>query len=346
MSSQEVSLPPSAQAAVRRLAQDDAVGQLRRRDGQMARLGSEGDALKLDWVEAISWLLAHPDALVKVEAEARDLLASGVRHVIWAGMGGSVLTVRVLQALGFCDGPLTIHPLDSTDPEALNAIVRALADAKGLALPDSALESHPKTLRRLLDDVALVAVALGMTSAEPITHLHWLRDALTMVGLSTSERLRAMSLPDSYLDRDAAQHAIPRLPLQLDGGSGTGGRMSAPGTQVFLLPVALWLTAHDAPAGTLEGVLRDAWASYDLDGAQRDPGSHRYVRLAAALAAASQRGALRLTISAPGAWEIVRDWAEQLFEESLGKGGKGIVVFAPEGREPESAADSGDFWLR
>lgn len=122
--------------------------------------------------------------------------------------------------------------------------------------------------------------------------------------------------------------------------------MSAPGTQVFLLPVALWLAANGAAAGTLEDILRRAWDAYDLDGAQHDPASHRYVRLAAALSAASQQGVLRLMISAPGAWEVVRDWAEQLFEESLGKGGKGIVVFAPEGREPDSAAEPGDFWLR
>lgn len=315
-------------AALARLAREDAVGQLRRRDGAMARLGSEGGALKLDWVEAIPWLLAHPEALASVEAEARALLAAGARHIIWAGMGGSVLAVRVLCALGYGAGALTIHPLDSTDPAALNAIVRDLAAARGMAIPAKAARiTEPETLRALLGDVGLVAVALGMTSEEPITHLAWMTEALGAAGLPLAERLRAMSLPGSYLDAYAREHAIPRLPLQPDGGSGTGGRMSAPGTRVFLLPVALWLAAQGAAPGALAGVLRQAWAAYDLDAAQTRPAEHPYVRLAATLAAASVDGAARLVIAAPGPWDTLRDWAEQLFEESLGKGGEGVMVF-------------------
>ncbi|MDE3228322.1 MAG: hypothetical protein KGO05_00450, partial [Chloroflexota bacterium] len=309
------------------LAREDAVGQLRRRDRAMARLGSEGGALKLDWVEAVPWLLAHPAALAGVEAEARALLATGARHIIWAGMGGSVLAVRVLCALGYGAGALTIHPLDSTDPAALNTIVRALAAAHGLPAPTAPI-TEPETLRTLLGDVALVAVALGMTSEEPITHLAWMAEALTAADLPLAERLRAMALPGSYLDDYARERDIPRLPLQPDGGSGTGGRMSAPGTRVFLLPVALWLAAQGAAPGALASVLRQAWAAYDLDAAQRRPKEHPSVRLAATLAAASVDGAARLVIAAPGPWDAVRDWAEQLFEESLGKAGKGVMVFA------------------
>ena len=333
---------PAAREALARLTREDAVGQLLRRDGAMARLGSEGDTLKLDWVTATPWLLAHPEALASVEAGARALLAAGTRHLIWAGMGGSVLTVRTLCGLGFGDGPPTIYPLDSTDPAALNAITRALARAKGLTLPAGAdLLTQPDLLRALLGDVALIAVAMGMTSEEPITHLEWFSEALAAAGLPLAEHCRAMSLPGSYLDTWASQRDIPRLPLQLDGGSGTGGRMSAPGTRVFLLPVALWLAARPSPpaplpegeAGTrLHSILRRAWDAYAFDEALAQPVDHRYVRLAAALSGASVHGAVRLTISAPGSWGLVRDWAEQLFEESLGKGGQGVVIFAEEGR--------------
>ncbi len=333
-----------SQAALARLVASDALGQLWRREGEMARLGSEGDALKLDWVAAVPWLLAHPEALAEVERQARAMLVRGVRHVIWAGMGGSVLTVRTLHGLGYCDAsPLTIHPLDSTDPAALNAIVRALAQAKGLSLPaDGDLLAQPDLLRALLDDVALVAVAMGMTSEEPISHLAWLAAALGAADLPLPDHLIAMALPGSYLDTFAAERNIPRLPLQPDGGSGTGGRMSAPGTRVFLLPVALWLaTSPPSPlsheergsSGGLAEILRLAWASYGFDAALADPAGNRFVRLAAALAGASIRGAVRLTLTAPGKWNLARDWAEQLFEESLGKGGKGVMVFAEEGRK-------------
>src|SRR5436309_12019271 len=59
-------------SALQQLIEDDAVGQLRRRDGLMATLGSEDGALKLDWVEGGARLLADPAQLEQVEAEARD----------------------------------------------------------------------------------------------------------------------------------------------------------------------------------------------------------------------------------------------------------------------------------
>lgn len=336
-------LSAAMRAALARLVADDTIGQLRRREGAMAQLGSEGATPKLDWVEAVPWLLAHPERLAEVEDEARSLLERGVRHVIWAGMGGSVLTVQTLRALGYCDAPLTIYPLDSTDPAALNALVRALAAAKGLTLPAGDLLAQPALLRALLDDVALIAVAMGMTSEEPISHLAWFSAALEAAGLPLPAHLRAMTLPGSFLDDWAQARGIPRVALQLDGGSGTGGRMSAPGTRVFLLPVALWLAASGAQPGELAGILRRAWASYDLDGAQANPASHRFVQLAAALSAASVNGAVRLAFAAPGAWRLLRDWSEQLFEESLGKGGKGVVVFAEEATPaPLDAAPEGD----
>jgi len=113
--------------SLQRLIKEDAVGQLRRGEGRMAQLGSEGGQLKLDWVEGVARLLENDAWLEEVEVEAQGIWERGIRHIIWAGMGGSVITVRVLCELGFCgaqDGEgVTIYPLDSTDPAALNAIV-------------------------------------------------------------------------------------------------------------------------------------------------------------------------------------------------------------------------------
>jgi hypothetical protein len=139
-------------AALQQLIEDDAVGQLRRRDGLMATLGSEDGVLKLDWVEGIARLLAHPTQLEQVEAEARDIWQRGIRHIIWSGMGGSVITVRVLCNLGFCRSgdkeQVSIYPLDSTDPAALNDIVREIAAAKNLALPTGEEASDPTFLAK------------------------------------------------------------------------------------------------------------------------------------------------------------------------------------------------------
>ena len=318
-------------SALQQLVEDDAVRQLRRRDGLMATLGSEDGALKLDWVEGIGRLLADLTQLEQVEAEARDTVQRGIRHLIWSGMGGSVLTVRVLCDLGFCgshdNGQVSIYPLDSTDPAALNAIVREIVAAKKLALPTGEEASHPTSLRALLSDVMMVGVSMGMTSEEPITHLEWFTDLLKQAGLRPAEHVLVMTLPGSYLDRFANAQQAPSRPLQPDEGTGTGGRMSAPTTREFLLPAALSLTRLSGGPGQLRSVLQQAWDDYNLELATSHPAEHPYVQLAAALSAASRDGACRLLLGMPEGWQAFVSWLEQLMEESLGKGGKGIVVF-------------------
>ncbi len=225
--------------------------------------------------------------------------------------------------------PIAIHPLDSTDPAALNAIVRAIAAAKHLTLPTTAAagEADAAFLRSLLQDVMMVGVAMGMTSEEPITHLAWFTELLEQAGLSPAEHILVMTLPGSYLDIFAQEHHAPSRPLQLDGGNGTGGRMSAPATRVFLLPAALYLTGLSAESGQLRAVLQSAWDEYDLELATTHPAQHPFVQLAAALSAASADGACRVLLRMPDGWHVFVSWLEQLMEESLGKGGKGIVVF-------------------
>src|SRR5450755_3311 len=318
-------------ATLTRLLEEDAVGQLRRRDGKMAELGSENGELKLDWVEGVARLLADTALLEEVEQEARDLWRRGIRHLIWAGMGGSVITVRVLDELGFCSGDqgrrIATYPLDSTDPAALNAIVRQIAQNKHLSLPSTGATSDTAFLRALLDDVMMVGVSMGMTSEEPITHLTWFVELLAQAGIVPAKHLLVMTLPGSYLDQFARQRQAPSRPLQLDRGTGTGGRMSAPTTRVFLLPAALYLTHENDTPGQLRAMLNQAWQYYDLDLAASVPDQHPFVQLSAALYAESVAGACRLLLEMPEGWQPLVAWIEQLMEESLGKGGKGIVVF-------------------
>src|SRR5260370_1592034 len=122
--------------ALQQLIEDDAVRQLRKPKGLMATLGSEDGALKLDWVDGVQRLLAHNAMLEQVETEAREIWERGIRHIIWAGMGGSIMAVRVLTDLGYCNGRdkghVTIYPLDSTDPAAPNESVRQIEEPKNL----------------------------------------------------------------------------------------------------------------------------------------------------------------------------------------------------------------------
>lgn len=318
--------------ALQRLVTGDAVCQLRQGTGAMHLLGAENGDLKLDWVEGVARLLADNTQLESVEQDARMLWQCGIRHIIWAGMGGSVIAVRVMAELSFCDGDngnhIAVYPLDSTDPAALNAIIRQIAAAKQLAPPDPDWPASPLWLRALLNDVMMIGVSMGMTSEEPITHLTWFSSLLEQAKLLAAEHILVMTLPGSYLDQFAQQHHAPRWSLQLDGRNGTGGRMSAPSTRVFLLPAALYLTRLNDTPGQLRAVLEQAWACYNLDLATQHPEQHSFVQIAARLADASRAGACRLLLSLPQGWETLIQWIEQLMEESLGKDQKGIVVFS------------------
>src|SRR5688572_17515028 len=123
---------PEVDRLISRLAAEDALGQLLRREGRMAELGTEGGDIKLDWVDGVETALSNPDQLAAAEREGADIVAAGMRHVIWAGMGGSVQTVYTLKRMGFLDQPnLAVHPIDSTDPASLNAILEAIAAPAG-----------------------------------------------------------------------------------------------------------------------------------------------------------------------------------------------------------------------
>jgi len=295
--------------ALHRLVGEDAVGQLVRRDGAMAVLGSEGGTVRLDWVDEPARLLADPAALASVETIARRLWDRGVRRVIWSGMGGSVLTVHVLTGLGIGAGDagrIAVYPLDSTDPAAVDA----LSDRLGP--------------QRSLRDTHLVAVSMGITSEEPISHVDWYLGLLATEGLVPAEHVTVLTVPGSYLEAHATAHALSTGPVHLGDRSGFPGRMSAPGTLVFLLAVALH-TAGD-PLGTLHAVLDRAWRDHDLAGARSRPAEHPFVRLAAELSDASVDGCCRLLLSTPD--RALLTWIEQVLEQSLGKGGKGVAVFA------------------
>lgn len=317
-------------AALQRVMDERAVAQLVERTGRMAQLGSEHGVPQLDWVMGLARLLEHDAWLEAVEREAAEIWDRGTRHIIWSGMGGSIMTVRVLVDLGISGGDadsVAIHPLDSTDPAALNAVVRSIADSKRLPPLQAAAPSSPAFLRELLRDVMMVGVSMGMTSEEPITHLEWFTDLLTRAELPVEEHCIVMTLPGSYLERFAQDRGVPARPLQLDGRSGTGGRMSAPTTRVFLLPAALALLNRSAAPGRLRSVLRHAWDSHDLVRAAQHPEDHPFVRLAAAMSDAAVDGTCRLLIDSDGAWSTLLPWIEQLMEESLGKDGKGVIVF-------------------
>ncbi|HEY4028666.1 MAG TPA: hypothetical protein VGO86_19725 [Candidatus Dormibacteraeota bacterium] len=307
---------PGLPAVLDRLRREDALGQLVERRGRMAELATEAGDVKLDWVDGVARALADGAAVDGVGELAAWIRATGARHLVWSGMGGSVQTVHALRGAGLLDGAgMAIHPLDSTDPAALNRLLRAIA-------PDGDLGAG-------LSRTIVVAVSMGMTSEEPVTHLEWFDGLLREHRVTGAhDRFLVMTLPGSSLDSFAQRRGIRRVDLQLDGHSHTPGRMSAPATRVFLLPAALAL-----PDGGLRGVLEQCQSehrlapSLDVGGRDAAAASDPFVRLAAWLGVQMDEGRDLLLLDLPERWRPLAPWVEQVVEESLGKGGCGLLVF-------------------
>jgi len=204
--------------------------------------------------------------------------------------------------------------LDTTDPAALNRLLRELA-------PDGDLGS---ALRRTL----MIGVSMGMTSEEPITHLRWFEELLRAHGVEDpAAQVMVMTLPGSFLDHFAQEREAPRLDIQLDGRSHIAGRMSAPSTRVFLLPAALGLP------GRLQEVLSRCQTETAMRPGMPENERRRlvetdpFVSLAAWLSVQVDHGRDMLVLDLPRRWAALAPWVEQVVEESLGKEDRGLLVF-------------------
>ncbi len=291
---------PDIGPVLERLRRDDVMGQILERRGRMAELATEAGDVKLDWSDQVARALDHPESLAAVEEMAQSI-RSRFEHLIWSGMGGSIQAVHTLKGLGLFDGAgVQVHPLDSTDPASLNRLLREVGNG--------------------LEKTLMVGVSMGMTSEEPITHLRWFEALLKRHGIDRpGGHVMVMTLPGSFLDRFAVDAGATRVDIQLDGASHIPGRMSAPSTRVFLLPAAL------ARPGSLREVLRrcDAEAELHSEMVESDP----FVRLAAWLSTQIDAGRDMLLLDIPRRWAALAPWVEQVVEESLGKGGRGLLIF-------------------
>jgi hypothetical protein len=315
------------------LIESDALGQLIRRTGRVAELCTEGQAMRMDWVDGVASLLADDRPLAELEELGAAWYRRGIRHVIWSGMGGSGVIVGVLRTLGLIgnDGDgITIHPLDSTDPTAVDRIAADLARRKGLE--DRVASLSRRDLRALLADVAMIAVSFGINSEEPVTHLSWFLELLDAAGLRPDRNAHVLTVDGSRLEGASRRYGLPSSAVCFEGCGNLPGRMSAPGTQVFLLPFALARggSAQARHERTLHQILSEAWAAHDLEAAVAHPRRAPYVRLAASLFDHSQDGRCRLLLDLAPSWRPLHIWIEQLLEQTLGKDGKGVVVLHPQ----------------
>jgi len=251
----------------------------------------------------LAWQAEHhpewPETVAREVAEIRagihETHRVPLKFVIWAGMGGSAEDKSMYQAAGLLRRGPRLYVLDSTDPAKLAAIL------------DDVRKRGKLTAREAWKRTLVVAMAMGMTSYEPVLNLERIAVAYDAARLDSRANIAYMTLTGSLLDRFASARGYRRIALQLDDGNTTAGRHSGPLTRGSLYPLAL--------AGVdLEHWIRGAMLSpADVAGAWR---------LASFLHVQGMAGRNKVTLLLPRAWDGAGIWTKQDFEESLGKSGK------------------------
>jgi transaldolase/glucose-6-phosphate isomerase len=264
--------------------------------------------------DRLGWLNAHEtyeEEIDDLEAFTQQAVQDGYTDAVLLGMGGSSLAPEVLRRSfgGRQHGCLQLHVLDSTDPGAVLAQERAV------------------DLERTL---FIVSTKSGGTieTISLFEHFWSLRP--------DGEQFVAITDPGSSLQALASERAFRRTFLN---DPEVGGRYSAL-TFFGLVPAALMgIDLESLLEGA--GVAAEACTSYHSEG-------NSGLWLGVTLAALAMQGRDKLTMIVDDPIDSFGLWAEQLFAESLGKHGKGIVPVTdePVGAPPVYGEDRMFSYLR
>ncbi|MBD3261361.1 MAG: hypothetical protein GF334_06685, partial [Candidatus Altiarchaeales archaeon] len=176
--------------------------------------------------------------------------------------------------------------------------------------------TDPSKIAEILSEVGggysnlvVVAVSKSGTTKETISHLRFFEEFFTQKSLDPKDHIWLMTDPGSPLEKEALDKGYELRYIQLNQRKDVGGRFTSPTTNVFLLP---YFIGED-----------------DIDFQKiLDLGTDEiFLRLASFLYSHAREGRDKLTLIAPAELGFLPNWAQQLFEESLGKDGKGISVF-------------------
>jgi transaldolase/glucose-6-phosphate isomerase len=226
----------------------------------------------------------------------RDVESAGTKDVVLLGMGGSSLGAEVLaDALGQRRGETTLHVLDSTDPEQILTVERAISPASTLFIVSSKSGStlEPNILRDHF--------------------LHVTRE--TLANQQAGSRFVAVTDPGSSLEQEAQRDGFRNIFL---GDPAIGGRFSVL-SKFGLVPAA-------AIGIDLGQLLKSAECMRESCADMVPPTSNPGVRLGVALGVlARDFHRDKVTVVASPELASFGAWLEQLIAESTGKQGKGLI---------------------
>jgi transaldolase / glucose-6-phosphate isomerase len=283
---------------LRSLADGEIVSRIWARDHTVWRADPAEISNRLGWLDAPE---RSREAILDLERFAAEAAGEGLTHVVLLGMGGSSLAAEVLGRTFGTRGGLRLAVLDSTHPDAIGMLERAVP----------------------LDRSLFLVSSKSGTTIETRSHMAYFLDLI-----GDPRRFVAITDPGSPLEEAATASGFRAVFRAQDD---VGGRYSAL-TAFGLVPAALM----GVPLGALlEGALA-AQGECRLE----DPARNSGAWLGAVLGEAVLAGRDKVTMAevrptldpevlpAPrafGSLEPLGAWAEQLFAESTGKDGTGII---------------------
>ncbi|MBU3912235.1 MAG: hypothetical protein KKD90_06600 [Candidatus Omnitrophica bacterium] len=323
-SNEDVKVKEQLQLILARLKKENAISQLddvvygksfeeaEALNPQWAKTGFETykkgkEVSRLGWtLENLRWILKNPGKVQQVLRDAEEIRAK-YKYVIFCGMGGSGLSVQTVKTTFGEPKNLTIYSLRTTDPAVIKDILEDIAGKEG-------------SLEAALRYTYAILISKSGTTLETVSHKEYFEGKGDAKGLF--ERLgiavkgHMMVVTDKGSPMDTGRHE--QREIQLNGKGDIGGRFTSPTTNVFLLPLALV-----APE-KVKAVLEKAIAVNETSNINNDT----FIKLGAYLYhMASKLGKDKVTFMVPQELQDLPMWSEQLFEESLGKDGKGVTIF-------------------
>ena len=244
----------------------------------------------LGWLEMVG-----DDQIARYTSFAATTKRAGFKDAVLLGMGGSSLGPEVLAAtFGPRRGFPRLHILDSTVPAQIREMEAQLDIAKTLFIVSS--KSGSTTEPNVLTDYFFKRVADAVGAEKAGRHFI----AITDPGSSLERRAKDQGFADVF-------HGNPSI----------GGRYSV------LSPFGL---VPAAVAGIdIAEIVQSTRLMMRSCGPDVPPAENPGIALGIALGAAASRGRDKITILTSPGLASFGAWAEQLFAESTGKHGKGLI---------------------
>jgi len=285
-------------------------------DREIAASNARGDTRKLWAKDKSAWTNTDEDKwlgwtdvierelkdVAKLKAFASEVELAKTTDIVLLGMGGSSLGAEVIrETFGHRSGWPNLHVLDSTDPEQIGAVRKAIK----------------------IESTRFIVSSKSGSTLEP----NILFDYFFAETKQSGQQFIAITDPGSSMEKTAREHGFSHI---FYGDPSIGGRYSV-GSNFGLVPAA-------GMGLDVERMLTETQKFVESCGALVPASANPGARLGIALGVlANKYKRDKVTILASNALSTVGTWLEQLIAESTGKQGKGLI---PVDREPVGAPSS------